>query len=242
MGNESSCPARLTHGYTVDGTFAEYAIGWTYYVTPIPKSLDSAAATSILCAGLTVYKGLKCIKVLPNSWIAIPGAGGGLGHLAIQYAVAMGLRVIAIDSGEEKRKLCLSLGAERWVDFKESGDALVQNVVAAADGLGPQAAIVTAGVAASYTQACYYIRGTGTIICVGLPPTPLQVPFELLVGKEIKLIGSAVGNRQDAIEALEFAARGKVACQYTLRSLEELETIFDEMTQGKIAGRVVLKI
>ncbi|KAF8550404.1 mannitol-1-phosphate dehydrogenase M1PDH1 [Imleria badia] len=242
MGNESSCSSRLAHGYTTDGTFAEYAVAWTYYVTPIPKSLDSAAATSILCAGLTVYKGLKRINVPTGSWIALPGAGGGLGHLAIQYAVAMGLRVIAIDSGEEKRKLCLALGAEKWIDFKESGDALVQNVVAAADGLGPQAALISAGAAAPYAQACYYVRATGTIICIGVPSTPFQAPFELLVGKELKLIGSSVGTRQDAIEALDIAARGKVTCHYTLRRLEELETVFDEMKRGEIVGRVVLKV
>jgi len=243
-GNESLCSASRIHGFTTDGTFAEYVVSWTYYVTPIPKLLDSATATPILCAGLTVYKGLKRINVPTGSWIAIPGAGGGLGHLAIQYALAMGLRVVAIDSGEEKRKLCLALGAEKWVDFKESGEGLVKDVVAATDGLGPHAALVSAGVATPYIQACYYVRRTGTIIFVGLPPAsvPFQIPFGLVVGKELKLLGSAIGSRQDAIEAMDLAARGKVVCHYTLRRLDELETVFDEMQRGEIVGRVVLKI
>jgi len=244
-GSETSCPTRAYHGFDTDGTFAEYAIAWTYYVTPIPKMLDSAAATPILCAGVTVYKGLKRIKdrVPIASWIAIPGAGGGLGHLAIQYAVLMGLRVIAIDSGEEKRKLCLALGAEKWIDFKESGDAIVQDVIKAADGRGPYSALITAGVAAPFTQACFYVRQTGTIVAVGAPAgVPFQIPFGVLIGKELGLFGSMVGSRQDVIEALDLAAMGKVTCHYTVRRLEEIETIFEEMRKGEIAGRVVLKI
>jgi len=84
------------HGCTVNGTWADYVVAWTDYVTPIPASLDSAAATPILCAGITVYKAIKQSNAKIGDWIAISGAGGGLGHLAVQYAVAMGLRVIAI--------------------------------------------------------------------------------------------------------------------------------------------------
>ncbi|KAG9318001.1 chaperonin 10-like protein [Chiua virens] len=225
LGNEPCCPTRLVHGFTVDGTFAEYVVSWTYYVTPIPKSLDSAAAAPILCAGL------KLLNVPVGSWIAIPGAGGGLGHLAIQYATAMGFRVIAIDSGEDKRRLCLDLGAEKWIDFKESGDKLVEHVVAVDRWAAP------------YAQACYYVRVTGTVLLLGVPTsTPLPVPFDVLVGKQLKLIGSMTGTRQDTIEALELVARGKVTVHYTVRPLEELESVFDEMERGKIVGRVVLKI
>ncbi|KIJ63449.1 hypothetical protein HYDPIDRAFT_92762 [Hydnomerulius pinastri MD-312] len=242
-GDESSCPARIVHGYTVDGTFTEYAIAWTDYVTPVPESLDGAAATSILCAGLTVYRGLKYINARAGDWVAIPGAGGGLGHMAVQYAANMGLRVLAIDSGDEKRKLCLSLGAEKWIDFKESGENLVKDVIAATDGLGPHAALIAAGSPTPYQQALWYIRPTGTLVAVGLPAAAqFQVPFEFLVGKELKLIGSAIGSRQDAIEALDHAARGKVKCHYSLRNIEDLETIFGEMKRGEITGRVVLKV
>ena len=122
-----------------------------------------------------------------GDYVALPGAGGGLGHLAIQYANAMGLRVIAIDSGEEKKKLCLSLGAEHWIDFKESKD-LVADIKAASGGFGPHAAIVTAASVSflvydiiclahclsqpsAYQQAVDYLRPSGTLVLVGLPVT-----------------------------------------------------------------------
>ena len=83
-------------GFTTDGTFQQYVVSWVSHVTPIPEKLDSFEAASILCAGITVYRALKYSKTHIGDWVAIPGAGGGLGHLAVQYATAMGLRVVAI--------------------------------------------------------------------------------------------------------------------------------------------------
>ena len=83
-------------GFTVDGTFSQYVVSWVTHVTPIPDQLSSAEAASILCAGITVYRAIKYSNTKIGDWIVLPGAGGGLGHLAVQYAVAMGLRVVAI--------------------------------------------------------------------------------------------------------------------------------------------------
>ncbi|KAJ7330834.1 hypothetical protein DFH08DRAFT_916496 [Mycena albidolilacea] len=233
----------MSHGYGVDGSFADYALSYVDYVTPIPDTLDSAAATPLLCAGLTIYKALKETKPHIGNWVAIPGAGGGLGHLGIQYAVAMGLRVIAIDTGDVKRDLCLSLGAEKWVDFKTTTD-LVKEVKEATGGDGPHAAVVAAANAGPLDQAVHYLRPKGTLVAVGLPSgTPvLTVPIGLLIIKCLTIIGSANGNRQDAIEALEIAARGKVACHHVVRDLSEVNAVFAEMAAQNIAGRVVLKL
>ncbi|KAI6024234.1 mannitol-1-phosphate dehydrogenase MPDH1 [Pisolithus marmoratus] len=241
-GTEFSCTAISIHGFTVDGSFAEYAVAWTDYVTPIPDSLDSAAATPLMCAGVTVYKGLKAIDHQPGDWIAIPGAGGGLGHLAVQYARHMGFRVIAIDSGKEKQDLCLSLGAEKWIDFRESGSNLVDDVTAAADGKGPHAALVAAGSAVPFTQALFYLRPSGTLVGVGVPDGTFDVPFEVLIGKQLRIFGSALGSPQDTIEAIAYAAQGKVKCRYSVRPLEDLDNIFADLQRGNVAGRVVIKL
>lgn len=91
---------------------------------------------------MTVYKALKVSNTKVGDFVVLPGAGGGLGHLAVQYARAMGLRVIAVDTGADKKKLVLGLGAEKWIDFKESKN-IVQDIKDACDGLGPHAAVVT---------------------------------------------------------------------------------------------------
>ena len=106
-------------GADVAGTFSQFVRSFVHHVTPIPDELDSAGAASLLCAGVTTYKALKVSNTIVGNWVAIPGAGGGLGHLCVQYAVAMGLKVIAIDTGKEKEELCKSLGASVFLDFKE---------------------------------------------------------------------------------------------------------------------------
>ncbi len=168
----------------MDGTFSEYVVSWVHHVTPVPDSVGSSAAASILCAGVTVYRALKHNETNPGDWVVLPGAGGGLGHMALQYAKYMGRRVIAIgtssrvwtnhgvlrevDSGEEKKQLCRNLGADHWIDFKESKD-IVRDIKAATEGLGAHSTLITAASTAPYIQAIDYLRPGGTLMAVSLP-------------------------------------------------------------------------
>jgi len=244
-GYEACCSmaAVMASGFRVDGSFADYVISYVDYVTPIPDGLDSAAATPLLCAGLTIYKALKESKPKIGNWVAIPGAGGGLGHLGIQYAVAMGLRVIAIDTGDAKRDLCLKLGAEKWIDFKTSKD-VVEEVKEATGGAGPHSAVVVASSAGPLDQAVHYLRPTGTLVAVGLPSgmAMMTVPIGMFVGKCLNIVGSAIGNRQDVVEALEIAARGKVVCHHEVRDFKEVNEVMAQLAAQNVAGRIVLKM
>ncbi|KXN83415.1 Alcohol dehydrogenase 1 [Leucoagaricus sp. SymC.cos] len=217
---------KFNHGSHMHGTFQEYAVSFANYVTKIPDSMNGAEAAPIL--GLTVYKAIKTSGARIGQWIAITGAGGGLGHLAVQYAVAQGLRVIAI---------------EKWVDFGESKN-LVADVQAATGGPGPQAAIVATGSAESFTQAALYLKSTGTLIGVGVPSGKalLNLPIALLVSKSLRIIGTMVGDRQDADEAITIAPLGKVRTRFETKPLEDINGVFKAMSEGRIAGRVVLKI
>ncbi|KAI0311100.1 GroES-like protein [Amylostereum chailletii] len=221
-GFEQSCKEAKLSGFSVDGTFSQYVVSYVQHVTPIPENLDSDAAASILCAGVTTYRAIKHSNCKPGDWIVLPGAGGGLGHLAIQYAIALGLRVVAIDTGAEKKELCLKLGASKWIDFKETKD-LVQDIRDATDGLGAHATVVTAANSLAYEQAVEYLREGGTLVAVGLPGTgKINASIFFTVVKSIRIVGSYVGNRQDAIEALQLASMGKVVCHFALKPLSEL--------------------
>lgn len=144
QADEPLCVKPLLSGYTVDGTFQQYCIGKAAHVARIPKEVDLAGIAPILCAGITVYKGLKESGARPGQTVAIVGAGGGLGSFAQQYARAMGLSVIAIDAGQEKKEMSEKMGATAFVDFSTSKD-LVKDVKAATrDGLGPHAVILVA--------------------------------------------------------------------------------------------------
>jgi propanol-preferring alcohol dehydrogenase len=131
-------------GYTVDGSFQQYCIGKAAHVALLSKDCDLEAVSPVLCAGITVYKGLKESGVRPGQTVAIVGAGGGLGSLACQYAKAMGLNIIGIDGGAEKEKMVKALGASKFVDFQTSKNLVGDVKAATADGLGPHAVILVA--------------------------------------------------------------------------------------------------
>ncbi|AFR95345.1 alcohol dehydrogenase, propanol-preferring [Cryptococcus neoformans] len=240
-GFEMNCDHAELSGYTVDGTFAEYVVSFVNHVTPIPPSLDSAGAASILCAGVTSYKALKVSNTKVGDWVALPGAGGGLGHLAVQYAKAMGLKVVAIDTGAAKEKLVKSLGADAWVDFKTTKD-LVADVKAATGGQGPAAAIVTASHKTGYSQAIDYLKPSGTLVAVGLPNAEMGANVFWTVFKSIRIQGSYVGNRQDAIESLQLVEDGKVKVIFEQKPLADLKAVYEGLEEGKIAGRIVLQV
>ncbi|KAF1846636.1 alcohol dehydrogenase [Cucurbitaria berberidis CBS 394.84] len=239
--DEPLCADAQLSGYTVDGTFQQYAIAKAAHVARLPKDTDLAAVAPVLCAGITVYKGIKESGIKPGQWVVIIGAGGGLGSLACQYAKAMGLRTIAIDSGEEKKKMCNELGAETFIDFATSKDLVADVQKATPDGRGPHAVILLAVNEKPFQQAAEYIRPRGTIILIGLPAGAfVKAPVFSSVVRMIRIQGSYVGNRQDGAEAIEFFSRGLIKAPYKVVGLSELQSVFDKMKKGEIAGRYVL--
>ncbi|KAF7596299.1 alcohol dehydrogenase [Aspergillus hancockii] len=243
QAEEPLCPNASLSGYTVDGTFQQYAIGKAAHASKLPKNVPLDAVAPVLCAGITVYKGLKESGVRPGQTVAIVGAGGGLGSLALQYAKAMGIRVVAIDGGEEKKGMCEQLGAEVYVDFTKSQDLVADVKAATPEGLGAHAVILLAVAEKPFQQAAEYVRSRGTVVAIGLPAGAfLRAPVFNTVVRMINIKGSYVGNRQDGVEAIDFFARGLIKAPFKTAPLEDLPKIFELMEQGKIAGRYVLEI
>ncbi|KUF95184.1 Necrosis inducing protein NPP1 type [Phytophthora nicotianae] len=238
-GHEHTCPAVDQHGFTVDGSFQQWCVSFADHVTPIPSDLNMAAAAPILCAGVTVYKAMKEIGGVCGDSVVIPGAGGGLGHYACQYARAMGYRVIAIDTGADKRKLIESYGIKDFIDFKDGN--VREKVLAATDGRGAHATVVVASNPEAYNDALSFLRPHGAVVMVGLPKDA-KVTADVFgsVLNAHRIIGSYVGNRQDSIEALKVAAGGDVSTNYSIEKLDNLPSVFERMEAGKLAGRVVL--
>lgn len=235
---ESNCESADLSGYTHDGSFQQYATADAVQAAKIPAGTDLAGVAPILCAGITVYKALKNAKLKAGDWVAISGAGGGLGTLAIQYAKAMGYRVLGIDAGE-KAELAKSLGAEEFVDFKTSKD-VVEEIKAKTKG-GPHGVINVSVSDAAITQSTQFVRSTGTVVLVGLPPSSVvhSDVFSHVI-KSIKIVGSYVGNRADSREAIEFFSRGAVKSPIKVVGLSELPAVYELMEQGKILGRCVV--
>jgi propanol-preferring alcohol dehydrogenase len=237
-GWETLCESQSNSGYSVNGSFAEYAIGAADYVARLPAGVDFAAMAPILCAGVTTYKGIRETEARPGEWIAISGIGG-LGHIAIQYAKAMGLHVAALDVTEEKLALARHLGAEVTVDAREP-DAAAQ--VVRLTGGGAHGVLVTAVSPPAFAQALNLVRRKGTIALVGLPPGTFATPIFDVVLKRITLRGSIVGTRQDLAEAIRFAAEGKVKAHIHEAPLDDINRIFTDMKAGKVDGRMVIRL
>ena len=236
-GWETLCGAQQNTGYSVDGGFAEYVLADPRFVGRIPDGLESAAAAPILCAGVTVYKGLKETDTRPGDTVVVSGIGG-LGHLAVQYAKAMGLHVIAVDVAAGKLELARKMGADLVLDATtQDAVAEVQRACGGADGV-----LVTAVSPRAFEQAVAMLGRRGTMALVGLPPGtfPLSIFDTVLNRKTIR--GSIVGTRLDLMEALAFAGEGKVRCHFSSEKLEQINAVFDQMRAGAIEGRVVLKV
>lgn len=235
-GWETLCEHQHNTGYSCDGGFAEYVIASAAFAARLPAGIDFAQIAPILCAGVTTYKGLKETEARPGEWVAISGIGG-LGHVAVQYAKAMGLHVAALDIAPEKLALARAAGADIAVDAR-SPTAVAE--VLAATGGGAHGVLVTAVSPPAFAQALKLVRRKGTVALVGLPPGDFPTPIFDVVLKRITVRGSIVGTRRDLDEAIAFVAEGKVRAEIHKAPLEDINAIFAKLKAGKIEGRMVL--
>ena len=235
---ETVCGSAQFGGYTVNGGFADYILADPSYVARIPDGLSAVDAAPIICAGVTTYKGIKEAATKPGDWVVVSGAGG-LGHLAIQYAKAMGLHVCAVDIDNSKLTHAKLMGADATVNVK-SPDA-VEQVKKITDG-GAHGVLITAPSLAAFKQGVAMTRKRGTCVLTGLPPGEFPFPLFDVVLNCITVRGSLVGTRQDMAEALAFAAEGKVKAVIEQQPLSAINQVLDRLERGEVAARVVLDL
>ncbi|MFW9078447.1 alcohol dehydrogenase AdhP [Pseudomonas sp. P2757] len=233
---ETVCAQAQFGGYTKNGGFAEYILADPNYVAHIPDGLTPTEAAPIICAGVTTYKGIKETGARPGQWIAISGVGG-LGHLAVQYAKAMGLQVCAVDIDDGKLAHAGKLGADALVNAKKGNP--VEAVREATDG-GAHGVLITAPSLGAFNQGVAMTRKHGTCVLVGLPPGEFPVPLFDVVANCITIRGSFVGNRQDMAEALALAAEGKVKADIEIQPLSQINKVFERLERGDVPSRVVI--
>lgn len=235
-GRETFCRSVLNAGYTADGGMATHCIVDADYAVKVPEGLDPAQASSITCAGVTTYKGIKVSGVRPGQWVAIYGAGG-LGNLGVQYAKKVfGAHVIAVDINDDKLQLAKECGADITLNPKTDD---VAKIIHEKVG-GAHAAVVTAVSKDAFNSAIDAVRAAGRVVCIGLPPDTMDLSIPRIVLDGIEVVGSLVGTRQDLAEAFQFGAEGLVVPVVQKRTLAETAQIFQEMHDGKIQGRMVI--
>ncbi|KAF2993360.1 hypothetical protein E8E13_001896 [Curvularia kusanoi] len=218
-------------GYNTPGTFQQYVLGPANYVTPIPNGLDSAAAAPLLCAGVTVHAALRNTNAESGNYVVIMGAGGGLGHLAVQYSArGIGHRVVGIDHSS-KKDLVLNSGAKHFIPFDDTS-SLAKAVQFLTGGHGAHAVVVCTDSQGAYNESVNLLRFGGRVVCVGIPGGDVEpigsANANILVAKEIQIVGSAVRTRKEAIETCESSGRGVVKTHFWTEKLEKLTSVFEE--------------
>ena len=235
-GWETLCESQQNTGYSIHGGFADYVVADPNFVGHLPKNISFTEIAPVLCAGVTVYKGLKVTDTKPGDWVVISGIGG-LGHMAVQYAKAMGMNVAAVDIDDKKLELARKLGATVTVNAKTEDPKEV--IRRETDG-GAQGVLVTAVSPKAFEQAIGMVARGGTIALNGLPPGGFPLDIFGMVLNGITVRGSIVGTRLDLQESLDFAGDGKVKATVSTAKLEDVNDIFAKMHKGQIDGRIVL--
>ena len=238
---EGYCMSAIEYGRTSPGSLQQYITSPANFTPRIPSGIPSEKAGPLLCAGVTVYRSLKQAGLRSEAWVVIPGAGGGLGHLGVQFALKMGFNVIGIDSGD-KAQFCQSLGLKHFLDFRSTVD--VPGEVKKITGQGAHLVLVLTSSRTSYEQAKQMLRKGGGMVCIGVPHEQFPVPFlpiELMAGSNW-IAGSGAPNLAIIQEALNFAALHGILPVVQTIPLAEAEKALELLREGKALGRIVLHL
>jgi propanol-preferring alcohol dehydrogenase len=235
-GRETLCLEQKNTGYSIDGSFAEYAKAYGRYVVKVPEGVDPVDAAPLTCAGVTTYKAVKVAGTRSSDLVAVFGVGG-LGHLAIQYAAIAGGRVVAVDLHDEKLALAKELGAEFTVN------AAKEDPVAAIQALGGvDQAIALAVSPKAFEQAYASLKRGGTLVFVALPAeNTVELPIFETVLNGITVVGSIVGTRVDLKEVFELHAAGRTRVILEERPLEQVNESIEDVETGRVPARIVFR-
>ena len=236
-GWETLCLQQKNTGYSVDGGYAEYAVGEAAFVGHVPDAVDPLDAAPLTCAGVTTYKAVKVSQARSSDLVAVFGIGG-LGHLAMQYAQIAGASVVAVDVVDHKLKLAEQLGAAHTVNAAQEDPAQVIKGLGGAD-----AAIVLAVSPKACEQAFASLRRNGRLVFVALPADNfVQLPIFETVLNGITVTGSIVGTRVDLAETFELHADGRTTVIRETRRLEDVNDAFHQIENAEVDARIVFDL
>jgi uncharacterized zinc-type alcohol dehydrogenase-like protein len=230
-GHENLCAANEATCVNHFGGFAEAMRVDSRFAFPIPEALASDAAAPLLCGGATVYSPLRR-WVRPSMSVGVIGIGG-LGHLGLQFARAMGCEVTAISTTPDKEPEARAFGATRFVATREKH--ALRAVAGSLDFI-----LSTVFVAQDWPALLGALKPNGVLCVVGGPPEPIAVPAFALIGTQKTITGSVIGSRPGIREMLDFAARHGIAAKTEQRPLAEADAGLSHVRAGKARYRVVL--
>ncbi|KAK5191869.1 hypothetical protein LTR92_008450 [Exophiala xenobiotica] len=226
-------------GVFVDGAFAEYHVVDSRSSCHIPDKVSFTSAAPLACAGCTIYRSIIVSEVQKGEWLAIVGAGGGLGHLGIQFALAKGINVVAIDARDEGLELCSKAGAKHVLDARQGKEKLVKDVQSLTDGLGVHAAINVSEHETAATTACSVTRMHGTMVQVA-QPDQVCIDFQELIFRDIRVKGTLIAGQEYSQQMLEDVAKYNIKVETNLfYGLDQVPKMVELAHSGKMKGKAV---
>lgn len=227
------------NGVLVDGAFAEYMVVDSRVSAHIPDTMSFKSAAPLACAGCTIYRALIVSEVKKGGWLAIVGSGGGLGHLGLQMAKALGINVIGIDARDEGIELSKSVGCAHVFDARKGKESVVKDIQALTDGLGVEAAVNVSEHETAAGLSCAITRMHGRMVQVAQPDN-VSVPFHELIFRDIRIVGTLISGQEQAQEMLDLVARNKIRVETNVfHGLHEVQKMVDLSHSGKMKGKAV---
>ena len=186
------CSKTEGNGITRDGSFAEYEVVDGRECCILPDNLSFESAAPLACAGVTVWGGLVRADLKAGQSLAIVGGGGGLGHLAVQFAKALGLVCIAIDARDQGLQLAKDCGAETVIDARQSKEKVVEEVHKVTGGKGADATLNVSDHGTAAAIGAAVTKKHGVLVQIAQPPE-VSIPFAEFVFRDIRVQGSLTG-------------------------------------------------
>lgn len=240
------CPRGKNNGLSGPGGFREYAIVDARQVAPIPEGMSAVDAAVLMCAGVTIYVALKRCGLQPGQRVGIMGCGGGLGHLGLQFATKMGLKVVGVDNADGPLELSRQTTSEaRIVDARTEGADAVARELGEEDGkqdrgdMGLDAVVVLPESQAAFTYAIKLLRNHGKCVVVSFPEKDIQLSARDIVFRDISIVGSLVGSNKLLREMLRFASEHGVRASVKTFPLGRLNDLVQEYHKGA-GGKLVI--
>ncbi|GLY78539.1 alcohol dehydrogenase catalytic domain-containing protein [Actinoallomurus iriomotensis] len=234
-GEQILCPQKRITGIVMDGGYAEYAVLKADFVTPLPEGLDPVAAAPLMCAGLTAFNSLRQAGATATSRVAVIGAGG-VGALAVRYAVAMGARVAVIGRSRRGEAAAREMGAERFIATQDADPAEALRAWDGGANVILNASPSTSAAAATLTG----LAPDGTLVLCGYGPEPLTLPTQPMVLNRLHAMINPSGSPHDARDTLAFSAAHGILPEFTPIGLRDANGVLDAMAKGQSGKRSVI--
>jgi len=222
----------LTDGTITKGGYSDSIVVNENYVLKVSESLNAAAVAPLLCAGITTYSPLKCWKIGKGHKVAVLGLGG-LGHMAVKFAVSFGAEVTVLSGSPSKRESALALGAHHFV-LTSSKDEM-KNAASSFDFL-----IDTVSAKHDYNTYLNLLKKYGTMILLGVPPEAPQLAAYQLISKRRKIAGSLIGSISETQEMLDYCAENKITAEVEVISPDYINEAFERTLKGDVHYRFVI--